>query len=180
MRGGHGAQQAGFTLVEILVAMCIIGVLSVMLVFATAPDETAQARTEARRLATLLELALAEARASGRSIAWSPVPGGYAFFRKGDDDEWKVVADDGPYQRRSMPAGVSVNAVQFDGQPLREDERIVISPYGLSGIIQATIAGGRASITLRGGAPGRIILESPAPVPGNALLHSERSRIHAS
>ena len=43
----------GFTLVEILVSMAIIGVLSVMLVVVTAPSDAASARTEARRLAAI-------------------------------------------------------------------------------------------------------------------------------
>lgn len=169
----RGARHAGFTLIEILVAMAIIGVLSVVLVLATAPGEATHARTEARRLAALLELALAEARASGQSIAWSPSPDGYAFLRKGEDGEWQGFPADSPYRRRSLPAGVSLGAVQLEAQPLRPGERIVITPYGLGGGIQATIAGGGASITLRGGAFGRVTLDS------SALFHGERPRIHA-
>ena len=179
MRGGRSARRAGFTLIEILVAMCIVGVLSVVLVFAVTPSGATQARTEARRLAALLELALAEARASGQSIAWSPVPEGYAFFRKGDDGEWQGFPADSPYRRRSLPSGVSLGAVQIDAQPLRAGERIVITPYGLSGAIQATVAGGGASITLRGGALGRIMLDPGVAAQRNALLHGERPRIHA-
>jgi general secretion pathway protein H len=168
-----GARRAGFTLIEILVAMVIIGVLSVVLVVAASPGEASHARTEAHRLAALLELALAEARASGESIAWSPSPDGYVFLRKGEDGEWHGFPADSPYRRRSLPAGVSLGAVQFGAQPLKTGERIVITPYGLNGAIQATIAGGGRSITLRGGALGRVTLDQ------SALLHGERSRIHA-
>jgi hypothetical protein len=63
--------------------------------------------------------------------------------------------------------------VRLDAQPLRPGERIVITPYGLGGAIQATIAGGGASITLRGGAFGRVTLDR------SAFLHGERARIHA-
>jgi general secretion pathway protein H len=167
----RGARRAGFTLIEILVTMAIIGVLSVVIVLAAAPDEAAHARTEARRLAALLELALGETRASGTSIAWSPSPDGYAFLRQGEDGEWQGFPADSPYRRRSLPAGVSLGAVQLDAQPLRPGERIVITPYGLGAAIQATITGGAASITLRGGMFGRITL--------GAFLHGERARIHA-
>jgi general secretion pathway protein H len=169
----RGARRAGFTLIEILVVMAIIGVLSVVIVLAAAPDEAAHARTEARRLAALLELALGETRASGQSIAWSPSPDGYTFLRKGEDGEWQAFPADSPYRRRSLPAGVSLGAVQLDAQPLRPGERIVIMPYGLGAAIQATIAGGSASITLRGGVLGRITLDQ------RAFLHGERPRIHA-
>jgi type II secretion system protein H len=169
----RGARSAGFTLIEILVAIAIIGILSVVLVFAAAPGEASQARTEARRLAALLELALAETRASGQSVAWSPSPDGYAFLRKDEDGGWQGFPADSPYRRRPLPAGVSLGAVQLDAQPLRPGERIVITPYGLGSAIQATIAGGGASITLRG-AFGRVTLDS------SALLHGERPRLHAS
>jgi general secretion pathway protein H len=168
-----GVRRAGFTLIEILVTMVIIGVLSVVLVLAAAPGEASHARTEARRLGALLELALGEARASGQSIAWSPAPDGYAFLRKGEDGEWRGFPADSPYRRRALPAGVSLGAVQFDAQPLRPGERIVITPYGLGGAIQATIAGGGTSITLRGGAFGRVTLDP------SALLHDEKPRLHA-
>jgi general secretion pathway protein H len=169
----RGARRAGFTLIEILVAMAIIGVLSEMIVLAAAPGEATRARTEARRLAALLELALGEARASGRSIAWSPSPDGYEFLRRAEDGEWRGFSADSPYRRRSLPAGVSLGAVRLDAQPLRPGERIVITPYGLGGAIQATIAGGGASITLRGGALGRVTLDR------SALLHEAGPRIHA-
>ena len=70
----RGARRAGFTLIEILVAMAIVGVLAAILVLVAAPGEATQARNEARRLAALLELTFGEARASGQSIAWSPSP----------------------------------------------------------------------------------------------------------
>jgi general secretion pathway protein H len=161
-----GARRAGFTLIEVLVAMAIIGVLSVILVLVAAPGEATHARNEARRLAALLELAFGEARASGQSIAWSPSADGYAFSRKGEDGEWHGIAADSAYRRRSLPAGVSLGAVQLDAQPLRPGERIVITPYGLGGAIQATIAGGGASITLRGGALGRVMLDQSASLNG--------------
>jgi general secretion pathway protein H len=161
-----GARSAGFTLIEILVAMAIIGVLSAILVLLAAPGEATQARNEARRLAALLELAFGEARASGQSIAWSPSADGYAFLRKGEDGEWHGIAADTAYRPRSLPAGVSLGAVLLDAQPLRPGERVVISPYGLGGAIQATIAGGGASITLRGGMLGRVMLDQSTSLNG--------------
>ena len=170
----RASRCAGFTLIEILVTMAIISVLSVVIVFAATPGEAAQARTEARRLAALLELALGEARASGQSIAWSPSPDGYAFLRMSEDGEWQGFPADSAYRRRSLPAGVALDAVHLGAQPLRRGERIVIRPYGLGADIQATIAGGGTNITLRGGPLGRVRLD-----PG-ALLHGETPRLHAS
>jgi type II secretion system protein H len=179
VRGLRNGRRAGFTLIELLVAMCIIGVLSVMLVFVAQPGDATLARKEARRLAALLELALAETRASGQSIAWSPVPGGYAFWRKGGDGEWKAFPEDSPYRRRSLPGATQLREVRIDAQPLAPGERVVLTPYGMSGAIEATLTGGGVSITLRGGALRRISLQPDSQARNAAQPHAESPRIHA-
>lgn len=181
MRGADGAppeRNAGFTLIEILVAMTVVGVLSVMLVIVTGPGDATLARTESRRLAALLELALAEARANGRSIAWSPVEGGYTFWRRADDEEWTNFPDDSPYKRRTLPAATKLRDVLVDARALAPGERVVLSPYGLSGAIQATIAGGNMSFILRGGPLGRISHESEPIAGANARPPSATPRLH--
>ncbi|HEX5767011.1 MAG TPA: hypothetical protein VFX94_02150, partial [Burkholderiales bacterium] len=92
---------------------------------------------------------------------------------QGEDGEWQGFPAESPYRRRSLPAGVSLGAVQLNAQPLRSGERVVITPYGLGDAIQATIFGGGASITLRGGALGRVTLDS------SALFHDESARIYS-
>ena len=179
MHGTNRMRQSGFTLIEILVVMVVIAVLSTMLVFAASPSDATKARSEARRLAALLELAIAEARASGQSIAWSPVPGGYAFFRKGEDGGWVDFADDSAYRRRALPDGVLLRDVMVETHALREGERIVMTPYGLAGAIAATVAAGDAGFALRGGPVGRVSLV-PVHAREDARSHSERPRLHAA
>jgi type II secretion system protein H len=171
-------RECGFTLIEILVAMVIVTVLSAMLVFVATPSAATKAREEARRLAALLELAIAEARAGGQSIAWSPAADGYRFLRRGDDGEWTAITGDSPYRQRALPDGVQLRDVTFAARPLREGERIVISPYGLAGAIAATISAGDAAFSLSGGPVGRVSLV-PAQAREDARSHFERSGIHA-
>jgi hypothetical protein len=106
------------------------------------------------------------------------VPGGYAFFRRADDGEWVGFADDSVYRRRSLPDGVLLRDVTVEAHPLRDGERIVMSPYGLAGAIGATVAAGNAGFTLRGGPLGRVSLV-PVHSRDDARSQSERSRIHA-
>lgn len=178
MQRARGMRQSGFTLLEILIAMVILAVLSALLVIAGSPSGATRARDEARRLGALLELAIAEARASGQAIAWAPVAGGYAFFRRGEDGEWTAFGDETAYRQRTLPDGIALRDVTVADHPLREGERIVLSPYGLAGSIGATLAGGSSAFALRAGPVGRVTLV-PAQARDDARTHTERTGFHA-
>ena len=156
------AVEGGFTLIEVMVVVVIIAVLSAMLVFMAMPGDAELAEKEARRLAALLELASAETRASGESIAWSPESDGYSFWQRSDDGEWTRFPEASIYRQRSFGGRVELRAVFVDARLLPQGDRITISPYGTRGLIEATIAGGNAQITLRGGVLGRISLQRNA------------------
>lgn len=178
MRASLRSRASGFTLIEVLVVVAIIAAASAILVLAASPSDATRARNEARRLAALLELALAEARAGGQSIAWAPVAAGYAFYRRGEDGEWREFEADNAYRRRTLPEGVVLRDVMIESRPLREGERVVLTPYGLAGTIVATIAAANASFKLRGGPLGRVSLV-PEETREDARSALESTRLHA-
>lgn len=157
------ARSRGFTLIETLVVLGILATLSLALVGVAAPGEATRVEREGRRLAALLELGLAEARASGRDIAWSPEQGGYAFWRKSDDGEWVPFPDSSIYRRRSFEGQAELRDVLLDGRSLRPGERLALRPYALPGTLELTVAAGDARIVLRGGTLGRMLLLRDAP-----------------
>ena len=67
----NNARLQGFTLIEILVVLVIIGVMLTGVVFKILPDEHQSLSQEADRLELLLEQARDTAFLSGRSVAWS-------------------------------------------------------------------------------------------------------------
>ncbi len=153
------ARQAGYTLIEVMVVVVIIAALSSMIVLGLRPNAGAQAEQEARRLAALLELSLAEARASGRTIAWSPEGGGYSFWQVSDDGDWTRFPEDSIYRRRTFGGTTEFLRVLLDARELAPGDRVILSPYGSRGLIEATLAGGNARFILRGGVVGRISLQ---------------------
>ena len=158
VRGGG----TGFTLIEVMVVVVIVAVLSSMLVIAAMPGDAALADKEARRLAALLELASAEARARGQGIAWSPERDGYSFWQRSDDGDWARFPDTSVYRRRSFGGQTELRDVRMDDRVLPEGDRINMAPYGTRSLFEATITGGNARITLRGGVLGRISLQRDA------------------
>ena len=72
---------SGFTLIEVLVTLVIIGLFAGLISGIVRPDERALLRVEAERLAQLLDLAGTEARMSGRSLGWVTDGSSYRFLR---------------------------------------------------------------------------------------------------
>jgi len=152
-------RMGGFTLIEVMVVVVIIAALSSMVVINAMPGDAAQVDREARRLAALLELASAEARAGGQSIAWSQESDGYSFWQRSDDGEWTRFSDASVYRRRSFLGRAGFREVRLDARVLPQGDLVTLSAYGTRGLIEATIGSGNARITLRGDVLGRIWLQ---------------------
>lgn len=79
IRPPHASQ--GFTLVEIMVVLVIIGIATAAVGLALRPDSGRLLRQDARELAQLLQAAQSTVRADGRLIAWQADENGYRFSR---------------------------------------------------------------------------------------------------
>jgi general secretion pathway protein H len=71
--------QRGFTLLELLVVLAIVGLASAGVTLSLRGSETTALEREAVRLATLLEAARHLSRATGSPIHWQPRPQGFEF-----------------------------------------------------------------------------------------------------
>ena len=150
------ARAGGFTLIEVIVVVFIIAVLSSGFVIVAMPGDTELAQRDARRLAALLEAAMAESRASGLSVAWAPEHKGYSFWYRADDGEWVLFPETSIFRQRSFSGQTELREVIVDARELSKGDRVTLSPYGTRGLIQATIVGGKAHIILQGDVLGRI------------------------
>src|SRR5687767_11696413 len=74
-------KASGFTLVEMLVVILIMGMLLGLVSAIARPSEREPLRLEAERLAQLLTLATAEARLTGKPVGWTSDGAGYRFAR---------------------------------------------------------------------------------------------------
>ena len=80
-----GRNFRGFTLIELMVVLLIIGLFAGLVSTITRPDDRALLRVEAERLAQLLDLAATKSRLTGISIAWTADGPGYRFLQYNEE-----------------------------------------------------------------------------------------------
>ena len=156
--------RQGFTLVELLVVLVVMGIALGIVVVQLMPDDRITLREEANRLALLLENAGLEARSSGRSMAWSAGQGGYLFWKKNDYSDWARIEDETEFRPRTLPAGIQIGEVTLDGQPLKTGEQLALSASSFALPFRIQIGNASVSTTVIGKSTGEVIVQ-PANTP---------------
>jgi len=163
-------KKNGFTLIELLVVLVVMGIALSMVVVQLLPDERAILREEAQRLALLLENAGLEARANGRSLAWTvgnnnadgnntDVKNGYRFWQKNEYSEWIRIEDDRVFRARTLTDGVRVAEVRVEEQPLPAGEYLVLSAHAFTLPFQIQLASGHARANVVGHSTGTVSVQ---------------------
>ena len=129
---GGMRRRRGFTLVEMLVVLMIIGLFFGLVSVITRPDERALLRLEADRLSQLLDFAATEARLSGRSIAWTAEESGYRFWRSDDNADWLEIRDSETLRARTLPQGISIYGFRVENMRPQGGMRLEFAPHGSS------------------------------------------------
>ena len=122
----------GFTLIEMLVVLMIMGLFIGLVSTITQPDDRATLQLEADRLSQLLDFAATEARLSGKSIAWTADASGYRFWRSADDGTWSEVLDSELLRARTLPQGVTVSDFRVENMRPQGAMRLEFAPQGSS------------------------------------------------
>jgi general secretion pathway protein H len=125
--------RRGFTLVELLVVVLIMGLSAGLVGALLRPDDRGILRVEAERLAELLDLAAIEARYTGLSIAWIADAGGYRFWRLRDDAGWYEAGTDAlrdPLRARSLPRGMAISDLRIEAAEAPGGMRLEFGPHG--------------------------------------------------
>ena len=121
------------------------------------PDKQASLREESGRLALLLENAGLEARASGRSLAWSGEKNSYRFFSKNEYGDWVRIVDDSTFRPRTLAEGVNISEVSVEEQPLKPGEYIVLSAHSFAGPFRIRLNNEYGSASVIGKSTGDVL-----------------------
>lgn len=130
---------SGFTLLEMLVVLLIVGLMAGALMTNIKISSGKQLQREAENLAWLLRHKAVESRASGQAIIWRPVPSGYVFLREVKPNQPPAVAE-----THTLPENIKISAIQgAEALPL---EAIRLSGRRISGLHRITLSNQEESI----------------------------------
>jgi general secretion pathway protein H len=124
------SRRAGFTLVELLIVLVIVGVTAGVVVVNIGGDDRRTTEREAKRLAGALEHVAALAQWSGQTLGVSAEGRSYRFWQRGDDDRWAAFAGDDVLLTRMLPGEMIVVPLSYAGGPLPAN---TILPFRASG-----------------------------------------------
>lgn len=141
-------KQHGFTLIELMVVLVIIGIASAAISLTIKPDPLHLLRKDAERLSQLLQIAQAEARTDGRPITWRGDAEGFRFNRRSDDGSGiETFQGDDPLRPRvweSTPMQITVEPRQ----------RLVLDAEWISPALRVVLSDGQHSLSLQRDAQG--------------------------
>ena len=153
--------QRGFTLIEILVVLVIIGIMLGLVSVRMMPDDAQVLRNEAGRLALVLEQTRDQAVVSGTPIGFSVEQGRYRFWMQNADNQWVPYSGDEMLRERPLADGVQLAALQVNQTNLAEGERLLFLPAGSNEPFTADLVLNAAHARIRGDRLGRVSLELP-------------------
>lgn len=149
----------GFTLVEVLVVMVVVGITLALIGLNLMPDDERVLRNEAQRLALLLEQARDEAVSGGEAIAWSAEGERYRFLHQNEEGKWVAWTKDELWRERQFSSGVTLHALHINRTAVSPSGHLTFSPAGLGTPFEIELGLNAARIEIVGDAMGKVTLK---------------------
>lgn len=140
-------RESGFTLIEMLVVLLIMGMLLGLVAASAQPGERALLRVEVDRLAQLMDLAATESRLSGKPMAWTADGPAYRFWQFSETSGWSPIVDDA-LRARTLPQGMTISDLHVENRRSSIPMRVEFSPYGEMSSFSLEMSLGAARFTL--------------------------------
>lgn len=152
----------GFTLIEIMVFMVILGITLILVSVNFSQDDGRVLAEEANRLAALLEHAQSEAMITGNAVAWSAQNGKYQFWQRGKDGKWDQPSSDEILRARTFSVAIEWGENRVAGNPIKLDDRLIFLAGGLNQPFELKLKYRDKQLTIRGNPTGRVTVDDKA------------------
>lgn len=146
----------GFTLIEMLVVVLIIGVVVALAGVQLIRGPGDVVRDESEHLALLLRAAREEAILQGRVFAFSAARDSYRFMRLERNGRLKESSKDELLHPQKMPANVAIESLKIEGAGDAVRDGVVFLPSGELPSFRIVLASERARWSIVGSPDGSI------------------------
>lgn len=148
------SKSRGYTLLEILTVLVIIGIVIALARVQYAPSSKQTLMDEARRLALVLEFARDAAMTQGCTVAWIARSDAHRLeCRRGQTD---APARDGLYASRAWSGAVALERLSIAGVPVPRDAPLLFTPAGINAPFELVLAMDGERVHLAGDFLGRV------------------------
>lgn len=120
-------RSSGFTLIELMVVLVLAGIIVSMVAMNAMPNAERDLRTDADRLAQLMQLAREEAQVRGATVRFQTDGLEYRFLQI-RNNQWRVIDDDGDLRPRRWPGETRISVERPDGLQMIEFGRDMVEP----------------------------------------------------
>ena len=151
-------RPAGFTLVELLVVMVIIGITLGLASLNAIPSPRQNLQQEAQRIALLLQLARDEAIVRNRQVAFEANPERYRFIVR-NDTGWEPVTRDDLLRERIFKSGPLRLVLEPNSGANPNALRIVFGREPVDKPFVLTLASGPDAVAIRADGVGHFTVE---------------------
>lgn len=151
-------RAAGFTLLEMLVVMLIVGLLVAVVTLAPSRNRRTDLAEEAQRVASLLESAGDEAQVRSTPIAWQPVNGGYRFYQRAENGVWQPMTDD-LFRAHRWSASVTGVSIRYTGGAAIS--RVVLGAESIDVPVTIALSSGSVQWLVVGTGIGNFVVQAP-------------------
>ena len=128
---GPVARRAGFTLVEILVVIVILGIVAGLSLALVGPDERDVSAREARRFAGALEYAALRAQWRNEMLGVSADRKVLRYWRRDTgNDHWRSVDDDDVLRAHVLPDSIDAMALAYAGHGVASNAIVPLRASG--------------------------------------------------
>ena len=148
----------GFTLVELMVVLAIIGITLGMVSFNAMPSPRQNLQGEASRIALLLQLARDEAIVRNRLVAFE-ADGEYYRFLVRNDTGWAPVTNDDMLRERAFKGGPVELRIEPPGAGSGVPMRVTFGREPVDKPFVLTMAIGEDSVAIRADGIGHFVVE---------------------
>lgn len=148
----------GFTLLELLVVMVIVGITLGMVSFNAMPDRQQVLQNDAQRIALLLQLARDEAIVRNRPIAFEAEAERYRFLLR-EGNSWQALAQDDLLREREFKRPPVIFFISPSSPEQTTPLRIVFGREPVDKPFVLTLATGEAHVAIRADGIGHFTVE---------------------